>query len=349
MAIGSGLCASLGWAEESSYGTYAAPTHWAEFNSESLKMQKKIIANEGLRGCSRLPRVNRRVLTTQDAGGSIDLDVSSRGFGLLLAHLMGTDSPTATQVAATGIYRQVHTIGDGIFTNSMTIQVGKPQSDGVVKPFSYVGCKFVNFEMSCGIDEYLNLKAEIDGRKEDIAQPLVAPTYVTGDEEMFHFGQIDVEIGGTVTTTGGVAELVGSEDVDGCKGMSFKHSVPLKVDRYFAGATSLKAQPIENGMRDITGKLSTEFANMAQLYDLFAAETTTALKIRFQGTDPVAGGGGFAAFEVLFPAVRFDTANPNVDGPDVLECEVSFKAYDDASGINPAMQIIYESADATVV
>lgn len=348
MAIGSGLSGSIGWAAESSYGVYAAPTHWAEFNSESLKMNKKIIANEGLRGGARLPRVNRRVLTTQDAGGTIDLDVSSRGFGLLFAHLLGTDNPTATQVAGTGAYRQIHTIGNGYMTNSLSIQVGKPQSDGVLKAFSYVGCKFTNFELACGVDEYVNLKAEVDARKEDITQPFVAPTYQYGNEEMYHFGQISVQVGGIIDTTGGLTTMTGGTDLIGCKGISVKHSVPMKTDRYFAGATSLKATPIENGMREITGSLATEFASMAQLYTPFATEATVPIRIRWDGQIPLTGGGT-SSLEIIFPATRFETANPNVDGPDVLESEVSFKAYDDATGTNPTMQILYVGADTTVV
>lgn len=345
MAIGSGLSGSLGWSAESTYGTYVAPTKWAEFNSEGFKLNKKTIANEGLRGGARVGRVGRRVLTTKDASGDIDLDVSSRGFGLLLSHLLGTTTPAATQIAATSVYRQIHTIGTGHETRSMTMQVGKPQSDGTVKPFTYLGCKFTEFELSCAIDQYLNLKASVDARNEITSQTLVAPTYVVTTEEMFHFGQVDVEIGGTVSTATGLATVSGGADVTGCTGFSLRHAVPLKTDRYFAGASSLKAMPIENGMREITGSLTAEFASQAQLYDAMAAETTVAIRIRFTGTTVV--GTGVGAFEILLPACKLDSGSPNVDGPDVLSNEVAFTAYDD--GTNAPLQILYESADATVL
>lgn len=345
MTIGSGLSGSVGWSPETVYGTYVAPGKWAEFNSESLKLQKKVISNEGLRGGARVGRVGRRVMTSKDAGGNLDLDVSSRGFGLLLSHLLGTTTPAATQIGTTGVYRQIHTIGNGYETRSMTLQVGKPQSDGTIQPFTYLGCKFPSFELACNVDQYLNLKFDIDARNEITSQTLVAPTYTTTTEEMFHFGLVDVQIGGTVTTATGLATVSGSTAVAGSKGFTLKHAVPLKVDRYFAGASSLKSAPIENGLRDITGTLNTEFASRTQLYDVMAAETTTALKMRFTGVVTV--GTGVGAFEILLPAVKFETASPNVGGADVLDSDVTFKVYDD--GTNAPVQILYESADATVL
>lgn len=343
MAYGSGLGASLGFSAESTYGTYVAPAKWAEFNSEKLTLNKKIIANEGLRGGSRFGRVGRRVVTTKSAGGSIDLDVSSRGFGVLLTHMLGTTTPAATQIGTTGVYRQIHTIGE--MNRSLTVQIGRPQTDGTVKPFTYTGVKFPSWELSCAIDQYLNLKLEADARNETTAQSLVSPTYVTATEEMFHFGQIDVEIGGTVTTASGLATVAGSVDVSACKGFSVKHDAAMATDRYFAGATQLKATPIENGMREVTGSLDCEFASQSQLYDVMAAETTVAIKIRFTGTTVV--GTGVGAFEILMPACKLDDGTPTVDGPDVLGNEVNFKVYDD--GTNAPIQILYESADTTVV
>lgn len=343
MAYGSGLGASLGWVAESTYGTYVAPTKWAEFNSEKLVLNKKIIANEGLRGGARVGRAGRRVVTTKDAGGSIDLDISSRGFGVLLTHALGTPSPAATQIGATAIWRQIHTIGE--MNRSLTMQVGRPESSGTVRAFTYTGCKIPSWEMSCAIDQYLSFKLDIDARNETTSQTLVAPTYVTTNEEMFHFGQIAVTIGGTVTTATGLASVTGDVAVTGCKGFSVKHATPLATGRYFAGATQLKATPIENGMRDITGTLNTEFADRTQLYDLMAAETTTALKIRFTGTTAISGN--FAGYEILLPAVKFDSGTPTVDGPDILENEINFKVYDD--GTNAPIQVLYESPDTTVL
>ncbi len=343
MAIGSGLASSLGWSAESTYGTYVAPTKWGEFNSEKLALSKKIIANEGLRGGARFGRVGRRVVTTKEATGSIDMDVSSKGFGVLLTHMLGTTTPTATLVAGTGsLYRQIHTAGE--MSRSLTMQVGRPQTDGTIKPFTYVGCKIPSFELSCSIDEYLNLKFDVDARNEVTNQTLVTPSYTSGDE-MFHFGQMSASIGGTVSTTSGLATVASSSAITACKGFSVKHNAPLATDRYFAGATTLKAAPIENGMREVTGSLTCEFASQAQLYDLMAADTTTALKFRFDGS--IAVGTGVGAFEILLSAVRFDEATPTVDGPDILENEVSFTAYDD--GTNAPIQILYESADTTVL
>jgi Phage tail tube protein len=256
---------------------------------------------------------------------------------------LGTPTPTATQIATTTVYRQIHTIGE--MNRSLTVQVGKPQTNGTVQPFTYTGVKFPSWELSCAIDQYLNLKLEADARNQVTTETLVSPTYTATNEEMFHFGQIDVEIGGTVALASGIYAVTGGTDVTACKGFSVKHDASMATERYFAGATQLKAAPIENGMREVSGSLDCEFADKAQLYDRMASEETVPIKIRFTATTIV--GTGYPAFEILMPACKLDDGTPTVDGPDVLGNEVNFKVYDD--GTNPPIQILYESPDATVL
>jgi len=47
MAIRSGLGAQLGFAAESTYGTYVAPTRFLEFTTEGLDISQEPIASQG--------------------------------------------------------------------------------------------------------------------------------------------------------------------------------------------------------------------------------------------------------------------------------------------------------------
>lgn len=112
MAIGSGLGAQLGIAPETTYGTYVAPTKFIEFTKESLVLKKTTAQSAGIAAGRLLALSSRRVLTRREASGSIDLEVTNKGMGLLLQALMGT-TVTPVQQGAGPAYLQTHTRGHG--------------------------------------------------------------------------------------------------------------------------------------------------------------------------------------------------------------------------------------------
>lgn len=345
MPIGSGLSAQAGWAEETTYGTFVTPAMFAEFNSETLALAKNVAQSAGLRAGGRVARVGNRVVTTRAAAGALAMDVSSRGMGKLLKHMLGTPSPTAVVIGATGIYRQIHVPGD-LAGRSLAFQIGRPQSDGTVRAYSYPGAKFTGWELACAVDQILGLTLNVDARTEDTGQALGTVSYTTANEEKFHFGQLAIAIGGTVATTAGRTTVSGSPAaLLGARGFSLKASTPLDASRFFAGGGGLKSDQIENGWRTYTLDLDTEFISKTQLYDAFAADTTVTIQITLTGTVVVTGGT--AVLRITIPAGKLDSGSPQVGGPDVIKNPVTLLAMED--GTNPVIQIEYESPDATVL
>lgn len=341
MALGSGLSAQLGIGEESTYGTAVSRTRFLEFNSESLALEKNIVQGGGLRASgSGYQRASRRAYTTRSVTGDIELDVATRGMGLLFKHMLGT---SASAVISGSSYQQVHTPG-ALTGKSLTVQVGRPNAGGTVVPFTYTGVKFTDWELSCAVGEILTLSLTVDGEDVTTATGLDTATYTSA--EVFHFAQGALVLGGTVATASGVASLTGGTTVAEVTGATISGTNPMKTDRFFFGASGVKAEPIENDWRTVTGSLDAEFVNAATIYDLHAADTETALRLTFTGPTAISGGN-YPTLEVLIPSIRFDTGAPSVDGPDVLDFSADFTGLQNAAG-DATIQLRYVTADTSV-
>ncbi len=94
MVIASGLGAQLGICEESTYNTPVTVTRFLEFNSEGLDVDVGIIESRGL-GTGRFLRTDREKRFIRRAGGQVEFDVQTKGFGMLFKHCLGsyTNSP----------------------------------------------------------------------------------------------------------------------------------------------------------------------------------------------------------------------------------------------------------------
>lgn len=331
MAIGSGLAASIGFAAESTYGTYVAPTRFLEYIKADLKKKKNVVQGGGL-AAGRIAQLgSRRVVTSESVEGGFELEVANKGMGLLLAHLLGS-SATPVQQGATAAYLQAHTVGDNI-GKSLTIQHGVPDLTGTVRPFTFKGCKLSGAEFSCKVGELLTMSLDVDGRQASEVETLVAASLATGVAP-FHWAQMSVKLG----TFGAEAA------VSGVKGFSVKFDRGMASERFYAGAGGLKAEPIMNDFLKVSGSIEVDLVNKADFADRFAADSATSLVIEFVG--PLIASTYYQTFRIKVPMVFFDGDTPTVDGPDVTSGGYGFVAQLD--GTNPLVSIDYISTDTTL-
>lgn len=85
--IGSGLSAQLGFAPETTYGTFATPTRFLEISKEQLKAEVLKMRTRAI--TDRYQRASRIRTAVKAAAGTIDLDLMNVGHGLLLKYLIG--------------------------------------------------------------------------------------------------------------------------------------------------------------------------------------------------------------------------------------------------------------------
>ncbi|GGZ28429.1 hypothetical protein GCM10010387_22360 [Streptomyces inusitatus] len=328
MAIGSGLGAQIGIAAESAYGVFTASTKFIEFTKESLQLKKTTATSAGIAANRLLPLSSRRVVTQRQASGSLEMEVTNKGMGVLLQTLMGT-SVTPVQQAATTAYLQTHLLAD-VAGKSLVIQKGVPLTSGTVTPKTFLGCKIISAEFSCEVGGMLTASFEIDAKDCDETQTLAVANYPAMSP--FHFGQMSLR-------TGAYASEVAR---DGIRKVSVKIERGMAVERFYAGQSGLKKEPISNDQVKITGSIEMDYVDTV-LDDLHTSDAATSLVWDFTG--PIIAAAHAERFTVKLPAIRVDEAPPTVDGFDVVKPTLTFTGLYDGTN-QPSIE--YMSTDVTL-
>jgi hypothetical protein len=275
--------------------------------------------------------------------GDFEVELTDKSLGTLWRAALG--STTTPSTLTTGVYQSVFQPGDQKSAgSSITLQVGRPQLDGTVKPFTWNGVKISGFEFGGNVTDPLNVKFTIDGWNEATGTALATASYST-TQEQFTGAQLSVNIGGTASTTTGVVSVTGSTALSGVKSAKIKGQNPLASDRYYANASGIKAEQLINGYRTYEVELEVDFISQAVLYDLYTANTTTALKLTYATATSLTGSYN-PTLEVIIPAAKITKADVNASGPDVLGQKVTLTALYD--GTNAPIQIRTINTDSAL-
>jgi hypothetical protein len=155
-----GIDAQIGYATESTVGTPATVTAFLPLVSESLMQERARLESAGI-------IAGRRVLASQQwnggditVSGSVQHELYNRGLGKLFTAMFGS-------VATTGAGPYTHTFTPGDLTgDALTIQVGRPATDGTTYPFTYAGMKVASWEIACSAGEIATLGMDVVGTRE---------------------------------------------------------------------------------------------------------------------------------------------------------------------------------------
>lgn len=344
MPYGSGLSAQFGAKTETTVGTPVTVDTFFEFLSEAFVFAPTWMEGAGLKAGQAFKRAARAIQTKIDVNGDVVVEHTDRGhMGLLWRHALGSATTVPTQIASTTAYKQIHTPGPRTGL-SLTAQVGRPQTDGTVRPHTYAGCKVTGWEFSCNDGQLPHLKLTFDGQQESTATALAAATF-SGSAVPFNYTQSTIKLGGTASTTAGETSIAtGVAAASLIKGITITAALPMRTDGY--GNSTTKREQIENGIPTITLALDTEYTSRTELYDVFKANTTIPLEWTFSYGD--AGGANPFLLSFIVPALKLKTANPAVAGPDIVGQPVTAEVYDDGSGTNPPFQVKLVSTDTTI-
>ncbi len=317
MAIGSGLDAQIGFALESPLGDYTAPTNFYEFTSESLSLSIERIESKGIRPGRRAKR--RWAEGKRSVAGDVSLELAAESTGMLLEHALGA-------VSTTGGGPWVHRFTPGDLSDkSLSAQVGRPDVNGVVHPFSYNGLKVASWSLEASVDDFLMLNLSLVGRNEVTSESLETAAYpATYNPFVFTQGGL---------TIAGVENCVSSFSFNGDNG--------LKTDRHFICSSTTSGEPrvaTESGQRSYSGSLNMEFENLTN-YNRFVNGTEGTLVLTFD--NPTSSRS-----LVLTSNVRFDGDTPNVSGMDTLEQTINFESISSVSDTD-ALRIDLENGEST--
>ena len=325
MAIGAGIGAQFGIANETTFNTYVAPTRFYEFNSESLNYNKNTVVGMGLRAGGQVARSQRRVVTTSDASGDIVMDLPTRGLGLLLSHAMGT-APTGTLVT-TGVYTYSFTLGD-VFGRSFSAQAGVPQYGGSVIAKTLTGCKVSSFQLGVDNGGIATGTFSVDAAGLVTSQSLATASYALNGS-IFHFAQ------GALTVDAGAVTNV--------RDFSLSVDNNLKADRYNLGGSGAKSEQTIGGFRSISGSLTAEFTD-TPLMNKFLTDASAALVLTFTG-DTIASTHK-DTLTITLPAVKLNGDTPKVGGDGPVDLSIDFDAFD--NGTDQPLTIVYKTSESTL-
>lgn len=298
MATRTGLDAQLGIAEESTVGTYVEPDRFVEFTSESMSLTIARIESDSI-------RAGRSIIDTLDwaagaktVSGDVEWDVRTKDLGVWLKHALG-----GVSTSGSGPYTHTFTPGD-LFGKGLTVQVGRPDSGGTVRPFSYTGCKVASLSLSAAVGELLSASASLVGQNETTSEALATASY-TSASTLFTFVHGAITVGGS------------SLPVDS---FDFQIDNGLQNARHRIGS-AVSTEQRQNARRSITCSLEADFASLTQ-YNLYTGGSETAVVLTFtSGTD---------VLTVTLNA-RADGSTPNVGSVDEIPLSIDFVAVGDGS------------------
>jgi len=173
MAIPTGLGAQFGVGEETTHGTGVTVDRFYEFTNETMSLEIERLQSRGLRAGTRIQRSDRWAAGSKTVGGNVEFELANKSFGLWLKHMFG--GVATAQPDAGGnptVYEHTFTAGD--LPAGLTVQVGRPSTDGTAQPFTYDGCVVEDWELDATVGEIARLAVTLNGQDETTGTSLAS-------------------------------------------------------------------------------------------------------------------------------------------------------------------------------
>lgn len=337
-SIASGLGSSVGFGVESTFGTVPTITNWLPVTSQSLSLDVEHIMSEGLVAGRAVQQSSRYVVNKKGASGSIEFDSLANGMGLLLRHMIGDERAYATtkSTVTSGVYSYSFRPGTLPTSSSLTFQLGIPTRSGSVVTGNVPGSVISEWEISNEVDGLLTSSLTIAGRDwVPSASDITSVSYPTGTE-LFSFA------GGAATVGGTSAEV---------RSISVACNHGLDLERYKIASSTLRSQPVQSAMREITGSVELEFGAgpgtwaTDSLMDKYRAGTTVALVATWTGSTAISGTY-YPSISFSIPKALITSATPTVEGPDMVMQTIEFMALEDSANNVEPLTVTYVSSES---
>lgn len=335
MPAASGLGSQWGLAKETTYGTAVVPTKFYEFDSADMALEQNYQDGVGLRANRSFQPSGQMRLTTRSVGGTVPMDVPTKLFGSIL-DLMHGATPTITQQGITAAWLQSHPVGTTIPGKTATMQINKPLTTATDHPVTYPGSVLLSAAFSCDADG--KLKVSLGWWSQDertltttpAGLALATASYATGVTSW-----IGTDSGTSLTMDGAVVAIA--------KSWALNWSQPYRLDRAYLGSGGLMGKPIPNGLTQMTGSVSVEWAAETH-YNQYRAGSPIAVVADFQGA--TIEGAYKERIKFTASAAQPRGASPAVSGPDLLDMDVPFTCGD--NGVAAPLTIEYTSTDTAI-
>ncbi|MGH3370688.1 MAG: phage tail tube protein, partial [Nocardioidaceae bacterium] len=195
---------------------------------------------------------------------------------------------------------------------SLTVQFGRPDEGGTVRPMTYLGTKITAAQLAATVNDYVQLTLSLYAQQEDNAQALAVASYPAGLSP-FTF------VHGALTVAAAAFDV---EDVT----LSIDNGLATDRHRLRTNAERPK-EPLMADLLSVTGTATVDFTDLTA-YNRYVNGTEAAMVLDFNA--------GASARLTITMNVRFDGDTPNVEGAELLTMDMPFKA---VSGTSDAAMI----------
>ena len=313
----------VGLKKEVTYGTAVVPDRFYMFTGSAHSNGKSVVQGVGLKPGARVAQSDRRTIPYRSAAGSLDLEVPSKGLGVLWEGCMGASTSTLVSV---GLYQQVFSFADVM--PSYTIQYGV-WDGSAVSPYTYAGCQIGSWTLNCPEGNIVNMSVQWVGKSLATATALATASY-PASSSLFTFAHAAFYLGGTLTaaTATVLASATGSA-------LATVKSFGLNVDNALKEGPQVGGLPTirKPGLRAITGTVNVEYEG-ATFRDAIIADTSLVLLVTLtNGTDVV---------QVVIPEVRLNGNLPTSNGAERVTHDLAFE------GLTSNLAIVTRTADAAL-
>lgn len=243
-----GMDAQIGYALESTVGTPVTVTSFLPLISETLMQDKTRLESAGI-------IAGRRVLTSDQwnggnvtVSGSVQHELYNRGLGKLFAAMFGAVATTGS-----GPYTHTFTPGD-LDGDALTVQVGRPATNGTTYPFTYAGMKVASWEIACAAGEIATLGLDLVGQREFDYRTVTdgvttsGSTAISSATAAFSSDDVGKPISGAgipsgatiASVTSGTAAVLSANATVTATGVTFTIGIALASASYPSGIKPLK-------------------------------------------------------------------------------------------------------------
>ena len=332
------LDAQFGIVDEVTYGTPLTVTRFYEISGgDGFDYRPNRVQGSGMRVGAVGARKARRVTPNGDYGGSFNLDVLSKGFGLLINKFMG-GAPAANVI--TGGFQYNHILGGPLKIFTGQLGVPRIQADGstVIDPLTATGCTIPSFGFSMDNADILKLKFDIDARDLATATALATASYPAASNQFSFAGAF--LYGGAYTAPTTTALAVGATPLANITNWNMDVTRNADVGRFLAGQGGKKSIPIP-GQAAATGTLGIEYSDTIYR-DGYLADTDLTLVVKFEA----------GALGVNKETIEFEIANFRLEGElpkpsgDTTKASCNWTALE--NDVNPLLQITQRTADTVL-
>lgn len=323
------LDAALHLAVESTYGTYVAGTRSFEAKADSWKREAPPIESIGFRAGMETVRSDRRVQVNHGGSASTEIDVLTKGMGLLLSSIFPTVSGP-TQVAATTAYEQTHSSGSAASSDSFSIQQVRPHTDGSTpQAFSHLGCKATGFTISAEVGGLLTLSIDWDFQDVTTSESTATATY-PASSVVFDWSQITIEVDDVAVNA---------------KSFELSGDLGLATDRRYLKGSALKEEPVRAAVPNYTVALELDYDDEDR-YDEWVAGSIHKVELHAVGVADGIESGYENEFLVTANAVQWDGESPEVDLESDPKQALAGRVLD--NGTDAAVEVYIQSTDTAI-